>query len=97
MSDELKRIYERADIANRYFDRETPCELWRGLRPPDHKAGMFLFEPHPGYTKVDKATGRAIVRPADVKIVDRDGQKIVWGCRCTRGDFRGLSTFDKPI
>lgn len=97
MSDELKKIYAREGKSGRYFDGKTPCELFRGQHPDGHSRQEFVLEPHRGFVKIDKATGRKRERRADVAIVNRDGRDVVIGCRVTSGDFRGLSTFDKPV
>ncbi|WP_338845552.1 hypothetical protein V8J88_17695 [Massilia sp. W12] len=36
-------------------------------------------------------------RPPDVKVIERDGQSVVLGCRCLSGHFRGISLFDITI
>ena len=97
MSDDLKKIYAKEGKSGHYFDGETPCELFRGQHPDAHKREEFILEPHRGFVKVDKVTGQRRERKADVAIVNRNGTEVVIGCRCNRGDFRGLSTFDKPV
>lgn len=97
MTDELKKIYAKEGKAGRYFDGETPCELFRGQHPDSLKRQEFILEPHRGFVKVNPATGERRERKADVAIVNRDGREVVLGCRVTSGDFRGLSTFDKPV
>ena len=90
MSDELKTIYETAKLQHRYFDSKTPCDLFRGQSRAEEKQGLSLLHPNPGFTRSDKS-----VRLADVKIEERGDKKFVLGCRSTRGDFRGISTFDR--
>jgi hypothetical protein len=90
LTDELKKVYEGASLRHRYFDSKTPCDLFRGQSKAEEKNGMSLLHPNPGFTRADKS-----VRIADVKIVERDGNKFVLGCRSTSGDYRGISTFDK--
>ncbi|KQU75636.1 MULTISPECIES: hypothetical protein [unclassified Rhizobacter] len=97
MTNELKRIYEREGKTPRYFDDEVPCELFRGQHPDEYKAQQFLLQPHPGYTRTNQQTGQTVTRLADVKVVERNGEQFVLGCRCTSGEYRGLSTFDKPV
>ena len=96
MSDDLKKIYAREGKSGRYFDGETPCELFRGQHPSSYDREEFVLEPHRGFVKVDK-NGQKKVRKPDVQIVNRDGRDVVVGCRVTSGDYRGLSTFDKPV
>jgi hypothetical protein len=90
MSDDLRKIYEAAGRLRYYFDDEVPCDLFRGQNRTEAKQGLPLLYPHPGYTT---KTGR--VRKPDVEIVERDGQQVVKGCRCMKGDYRGISTFDR--
>jgi hypothetical protein len=97
MSDELKKIYASQGLSDRYFDDKTPCELWRAQSRQDFKKDVFIMQPHPGYEKRD-AEGRVIKqRLPDVKIIERDGKMVVLGCRCTSGDYRGISVFDKAV
>lgn len=98
MSDALKTIYAREGKSSRYFDGETPCELYRGQHPSEHKKGAYFMAPVDERVEVDPLTKQSVVvRQADVKVVMRDGQRFVLGVRCTKGDFRGLSLFDKPM
>jgi hypothetical protein len=87
MSDELKNIYVAAGLADRFWDDATPTALWRAQKKTDFDGGAIVLEPHPG----------SETRTADVKIVERDNQQFVLGCRCVKGDFRGVSTFDKKV
>jgi hypothetical protein len=87
MSDDLRKIYVAAGLADRFWDTSTPTALWRAQKQTDFHAGAIVLEPHPG----------SATRPADVKVVDRDNQKIVLGCRCVKGDFRGISTYDMKV
>jgi hypothetical protein len=87
MSDTLKNIYREADLASHYWDVATPVDLWRAQKRTDFDNDAMLFEPHPGNIK----------RPADIRIVERDGQSFVLGCRCVKGAFRGISTFDRKV
>lgn len=87
MSDTLKNIYRDAKLSDRYWDEAIPVALWRLQKKTDFDANTMLLEPHPG----------SPTRPADVRVVDRDGQQFVLGCRCVKGHFRGISTFDKKI
>ncbi|WEN15108.1 hypothetical protein PY254_00025 [Rhodanobacter sp. AS-Z3] len=87
MSDELRRIYTEAGKADRFWETATPVDLWRAQKNTDYQAGIDALSPHLGNE----------TRVADVKIVDRDGKRVVLGCRCIKGDFRGVSTFDMKV
>lgn len=91
MTDTLRKVYEAEGLLPYYFDKLTPCDLFRGQRPDEFKKKMPVIYPNPGFIRKD---GDA--RPADVAIVERDGQKIVLGCVSVRGLHRGVSTFDQP-
>jgi Tse2 ADP-ribosyltransferase toxins len=95
----LRDLYARMGLADRYFDGATPAQLWRAQPPTDVKKGAFMFQPHPGYRKVDKQTGTVIKdRPPDVEIVERDGKKWVRGRYIHgAGDYRGISVFDARV
>ena len=87
MSDELKNIYSMAGLSDRFWDTLTPLELWRAQKNTDFKLDIMVLEPHPGNE----------TRLPDIKVVERDNQKFVLGCRCVKGDFRGVSTFDMRV
>ena len=89
MSDDLKKIYIGAGLADRFWDAATPVDLWRAQKNTDYRGGVMVLEPHRG----------SETRAADVKIVERDGNQFVLGCRCVYGkdDFRGVSTFDMKV
>lgn len=98
MSDALKDIYALAGRPGEFFEGATPVTLWRAQSRQDFKKEVFLMQPHPGYVKKDKITGEVIKeRLPDVQIIERDGKKIVKGCRCVRGDYRGISVFDVMV
>ncbi len=90
MSDDLRNIYKKENKLAYYFDEKVPCDLYRGQRDVDAKKGLPRIYPNPGFNR-----GNGQIRPADVKIVERDGNKFVLGCRATSGFFRGVSTFDR--
>lgn len=89
MSDDLKEIYKREGKLQYYFDEVVPCHLFRGQKRSDADKQAAIIFPHPGFSRRNGAD-----RPADVKIVERSGKKFVLGCRCTKGPYRGVSTFD---
>ena len=89
MTNELRRIYEKAGLLYNYFDETTPCDLFRGQSGSEAKLGFPIIYPNPGFTTRDGSK-----RPADVMIVERDGMKFVLGCVATTGHHRGISTFD---
>lgn len=90
MSDDLRNIYKKENKLAYYFDETVPCDLYRGQRDVDAKKGLPRIYPNPGFNR-----GNGQIRPADVKIVERDGNKFVLGCRATSGFFRGVSPFDR--
>ncbi|HEV8028691.1 MAG TPA: hypothetical protein VGP50_14750 [Stellaceae bacterium] len=90
MPDDLRRIYEAEGRAHFYFDDKVPRDLFRGQTRTEEKQGLPILYPHPGYKKKDGSE-----RLPDVLVIERDGQQIVKGCRCTQGDYRGVSTFDQ--
>lgn len=90
MSDELQKIYEGAGLLQYYFDKEVPRDLFRGQSRTEEKQGHPVLYPNPGFKRRDGS-----VRLPDVLIVERDGKKIVKGCRSIHGDYRGVSTFDR--
>ena len=53
----------------------------------EFEQGLMSLEPHHG----------SETRLPDVKVVERDNQTIVLGCRCIKRDFRGISTFDRKV
>lgn len=92
MTDQLEEIYKKSGKLDRYFDRETPVELWRGQKRDNLKSGMTPMHPDLfGFTRKD-----GLVRFPDVKVFEResDGVKMVKGCRCMAGEYRGVSTAD---
>lgn len=91
MTNTLYKVYEANGLLPYYFDKETPCDLFRGQSPDELKRQMPIIYPNPGFTR---KTGS--IRPPDVAIVERDGKKIVLGCVTVRGLHRGVSTFDRP-
>ena len=90
MSNELQQIYVNAGLSQFFFDKSVPQDLYRGQRHEDAEKGQPIIFPHPGFARKN---GPA--RPPDVQIVERDGKKFVLGCRCVRGLYRGISTFDR--
>jgi hypothetical protein len=88
----LKELYARTGLADRYYDKATPAELWRAQSPKDFKKEVFILTPHPGYTRKDGE-----IRLPDVKVEERDGKQWVLGCQCVygAGDYRGISVFDE--
>lgn len=90
MTDDLRRIYEAAGRLRYYFDDKVPRDLFRGQTRTEAKQGLPILYPNPGFTT---KSGRE--RRPDVEIVERDGKQIVKGCRCVKGDYRGISTFDR--
>ena len=87
MSDELKKIYNNADLSDHFWDISTPMDIWRAQKKSEFDQGRMPLEPHPG----------SETRLPDVKVVERDNQTIVLGCRCIKGEFRGISTFDRKV
>lgn len=87
MSDELKNIYKKAGFADRFWDEATPVDLWRLQKKTDFDKNTMVFQPHPGSDE----------REPDVRVVERDGQQMVLGCRCVKGEYRGVSTFDRKV
>ena len=90
MSDDLKNIYKEAGHLAYYFDKAVPCDLFRGQSRTESRQGQPVLYPNPGFKRKDGSQ-----RLPDVCIVERDGKKIVLGCRCIHGDYRGVSTFDR--
>jgi len=87
MTDVLRAIYADAGKADRFWDDSIPVDLWRAQRNSDYTGGLDPLSPHPGNE----------TRVADVRIVDRGGNLVVMGCRCIKGDYRGVSTFDMKV
>ena len=87
MTNELREIYVAAGLSDRFWDTTTPTALWRAQKKTDFDAGEMALQPHPG----------SEIRLSDVKVVDRDNQQFVLGCRCIKGDYRGISTFDMKV
>lgn len=90
MSDELRKIYAGEGLLRYYFDDKVPCDLFRGQSRMEAKQGLSVLYPNPGFIRSDGQE-----RLPDVMIVEQDGKKIVKGCRATKGDYRGISTFDR--
>lgn len=90
MPDDVRRIYQVAGLLKYYFDEKVPRDLFRGQRKTEARQGLPILHPDLGVKRSDGTT-----RLADVKIVEQDGKRIVKGCRCVKGDYRGLSTFDR--
>ena len=90
MSDDLKNIYRDAGRIAYYFDSIVPCDLFRGQSRTEAKQGQPILYPNPGFERKDGSR-----RLPDVRIIERNGKKIVLGCRCIHGDYRGVSTFDR--
>src|SRR5688572_24210574 len=97
MSDELKKIYSENGLADRFFEGSIPIELWRAQSSADFKKEVFIMQPHPGYKKLNEKGEVIRTRLPDVKIVERNGKQIVLGCRCVKGDHRGISVFDVQV
>ena len=87
MTDEMREIYVAASLSDRFWDTTTPTALWRAQKKTDFDAGEMALQPHPG----------SETRLSDVKVVERDNQLFVLGCRCIKGDYRGVSTFDMKV
>jgi hypothetical protein len=90
MPDDVRRIYEAAGLLRYYFDEKVPRDLFRGQRWSDARQGLPVLRPDLGRARKD-----GTARLPDVKIVEQDGKQVVKGCRCIKGDYRGLSTFDR--
>lgn len=90
MSDDLKNLYNEAGRLSSYFDKAVPRDLFRGQSRAEAKQGQPVLYPNPGFKRKDGS-----VRLPDVQVVEREGKKIVLGCRCIHGDYRGVSTFDR--
>lgn len=84
MTEILKDILISAGDIDRYFE-QSPVNLWRARRTTD-KGSLF------GLVEDDKVLSNGQLRPADIKISEKDGVKWV-SCRPSP---RGISTFDKP-
>jgi hypothetical protein len=89
MSSDLKEIYEQEGLLKYYFDEAVPRDLYRGQRASEVGGDSPIIFPHPGFARKNGPN-----RPADVNIEDRSGKKFVLGCRCVKGMYRGISTFD---
>jgi hypothetical protein len=92
MSEALRRVYEEEGLLKYYFDKDVPRDLFRGQSKTEAKQGLPILYPNPGFTPKGRPP-----RLPDVEIVEVNGKKIVKGCRTTRGDYRGISTFDRKI
>jgi hypothetical protein len=90
MPDDLRKIYEAAGRLQYYFDDKVPCDLFRGQSKTEAKQGLPILYPNPGFKLKDGSD-----RLPDVMIVVENGKQIVKGCRSTKGDYRGISTFDR--
>ncbi len=65
--------------------RQVPVHLWRAL---NRKQGTELFE----FVETEFTLGNGRPRPADIAIVDRNGEKWIQ----VKERPRGVSTFDAP-
>jgi len=90
VTDELKQIYDDEGLLHRYFDTATPCDLYRGQSRTEARQGLPILYPNPGFARRDGSR-----RLPDVLVEERDGKQFVRGCRSVRGDYRGISTFDR--
>lgn len=90
MTDELRKLYEDEGLLHRYFDKTVPRDLFRGQSRTEARQGLPVLYPNPGFVRKDGS-----VRLPDVQVVERDGKRIVVGCRSVHGDYRGVSTFDR--
>ena len=88
MSSELRDLYEKNGLLRFYFDKHVPKDLFRGRSRDDLRKERPIFYPHEGFTRKDGSK-----RLPDVEIIERNGKKFVRGCRCIRGDYRGISVF----
>lgn len=77
MTDELKNIYAKAGASEKFWDSNTPVDLWRAQKKSEFEQKQMPLTPHPGNE----------TRMPDVKIIERDNQLVVLGCRCIKGDF----------
>jgi hypothetical protein len=75
-----------------YCDKDVPRDLFRGQSKTEAKQGLPILYPNSGFTRRDGTQ-----RPPDVEIVEVNGNKVVKGCRTIRGEYRGVSTFDRKI
>jgi hypothetical protein len=89
MSENLKKTYEQEGKLRFYFDQSVPQDLYRGQRASEVGSDSPIIFPHPGFSRKNGPN-----RPSDVKIEDRGGSKFVLGCRCVKGMYRGVSTFN---
>lgn len=97
MSDDLRSIFQKAGKSDAFFEGKLPVDLWRAQSDQDFKKEVFIMQPHPGYVKRNDRGEVIKERLPDVKIVDRDGKMIVLGCRCIKGEYRGISLYDVTI
>lgn len=81
----LKDTLIRAGQVETYYEGHVPLNLWRALSRRK-VSGLFDFVEEPFVL----SSGRP--RPADIRIIDRDG--IKWVSVSQRP--RAISTFDKP-
>ena len=87
MSDALKSIFKQAGLADRFWDEATPVDLWRLQKKTDFDKNTMVLQPHEGSAE----------REPDVRVIERDGRQVVLGCRCVKGEYRGVSTFDRKV
>ncbi len=80
----LKDILISVGDLDRYYEN-SPVNLWRAKRIKDNGS---LF----GLVEKDKILSNGQVRPADIKIISKNGVEWV-SCKPSP---RGISTFDKP-
>ncbi|WKB54344.1 hypothetical protein [Eleftheria terrae] len=87
MSQELRRVYEKAGALDRYYDESTPVDLYRGRRKGD---ATDLMQP----TLIGWYTKQDLRRP-DVLAVNQQGQSPQY----VGSDFGQLATEDqaKPL
>jgi len=81
----LKDLMLQQGMIDRYFEGHVPLHLWRALNNKK-AASLFAMVEEPFML----SNGRP--RPADIRIVDKNGQK--WVSVADRP--RGISTFDAP-
>jgi hypothetical protein len=85
-SDKLKKIYEAEGKLKYFFDDKVPRDLFRRQKRSEAKKGVPALHPDlVGFTRKDGSQ-----RLPDVEVIDG----MVQGCRCTKGDYRGISLSD---
>ena len=90
ISNELREIYEKAGLIHRFFETKTPLDLYRAQSFKDEEAGRDLIYPHPGYKPKNGPP-----RLPDVEEFKQGNETFVRGCRTIKGDYRGVSMFDR--